>query len=383
MKFTIDKKQFSSALSRIQGIAKAQSSMPILSNVLIATSPSYDHPQVQLTATDLEVGYTTSLDCSAIDMAGSITLPAKKLYEVVKVAPTSEITFSLNTDNNRVTIGAGEFVTTLAGLDAGDFPQVVAVPGDTLELNSMALLHLLKRVEYAQSSDEQRFNLCGTFLQVVSDDVDGNRLLAASTDGHRLTFDYVPLPGETRAIPGDLLRGIIVSRKGVAELGKFRPDQIIILSFAGNDLSVTSETETVRLRLVDGEFPAFQRMIPARAELIGTIKASRSPLLEAIERVGLLSEGKLCPIDITFVDGKIGLNSENREIGESCDRVTAEINGSSEPRRMNALYFSQALSAWGCDDVDIHLYDGLQPVLLTPSGEDYPLALIMPLRADS
>lgn len=375
MKFTVKQKSFCAALSRVQGIASSRATMPILANVLLAASAL--RPVLHLSATDLEVGYATVIDCSDIEVPGSITVPAKKLYEVVKAAPTGEITVTLNPDNLRVTVAAGTFVTTLAGLDGEEFPAVVPVEGEGFQLDAAALLRLIRHVDYAQSTDATKYNLAGVFLR-IADSEDGTRLYAAGSDGHRLAADSVPLPGDPRLIPADLARGIIIPRKGIAELKAIGGEGILILQIAGNNLSISTDNETLTLRLIDGEFPDYQRIIPTTVS--ATVEVNRQPLMDALNRVSLLAEGKMHPVTLTFADGSLHLESQNVELGEANDRITASVEGNPTARRFNASFLVQALNAWDCGLVQIRLSDKLSPLLISPTCEEEPYAIVMPLR---
>jgi DNA polymerase-3 subunit beta len=377
MNFTINQKAFSAAIGRIQGIATPRQTMPVLENVLIAASAL--RPVLHISATDLEVGYTTAIDCHDIQAPGSITIPAKKLYEVLRAAPTEQVTVSLNPENDRVTIASGTFVTTLAGVAADEFPAVQPLlEGHPFQLDAAALLRLLGHVDYCQSNDHTKYNLNGVFLR-IADAEDGTRLYAAATDGHRLAADSVPLPGEPRAIPADLARGIIIPRKGIAEIRKIGGEGVLCFTIAGNNLSISTDSETITLRLIDGDFPNYASIIPRKH----TAKAetNRQPLIDALGRVSLLSEGKLHGVTLDFAAGGIRLNAENVQLGEACDRVMAGYEGEPGARKINAAYLTQALAAWDCAVVDIRMTDELSPLLITPYCEDEPCAVIMPLRS--
>lgn len=376
MKFTINQKLFSAALSRVQGITGSRLTMPILANVLI--TPSALRPVLHISASDLEVGYATVIDCNDIETPGSITLPAKKLYEVVKGAPSGEISFSLDPENNRVTISAGTFVTTLAGLPADEFPEVTTVDGEGFELDAATLLRLIGHIDYAQSSDATKYNISGIFLQIKDDDEGCSRLYAAATDGHRLAADSVPLPGDPRVIPADLAKGIIIPRKGIAELKKISAEGILILQIAGNNLSISTDSETFALRLIDGQFPDIQRIIPAK--ILGSAHFNRQPLIDALTRVSLLSEGNYHSVDVSFTDSHLHIDSRHPELGEACDRVTAATEGELSARKLNASYLVQALSVFDSGVAHVHLSGELNPILVTPYGETEPFAVIMPLR---
>lgn len=380
MNFTINQKIFCAVLARVQGITTPRATMPILANVLLSASAF--RPVLHVSACDLEVGYTTVVDCVAVDRPGSVTVPSKKLYEIVKAAPTGEIIITLDPKNDRVTVSAGTFVTILAGLDSEDFPDFVLPSGSGFQLDAAALLQLIGHVDYAQAADETKYNLCGTFFRIEDGDF-GPRLFAVTTDGHRLAVDSVLLPGDPRVIPADLVRGVIISRKGVAELKKIGREGVLVLQISGNNLSVSTDNETITLRLIDGEFPDYRKVIPTKFN--GSITANRQPLIDALSRVAILAEGKMHPVTLEFAAGGVSLHSQSVDFGESCDRISAVIewhDSNQEPYtcKANAAYLVQALSTWDSIMVEIHVTDPMSPLQFSPEGDSEANAVIMPLR---
>ena len=377
MKLTIPKTTLASTLSRVQGICSGRNTMAILSNVLLHAWPKALH----LSATDLEVGYTTMVEGAGIEKAGKITLPAKKLHEIIAHIPTDNVTLELCEDNCRVNITGGTYFSTLAGIAADEFPAMPPVNGDTFDLDASAILRLLGHVDYCMSKDEKMYHLCGVLLQVQTREEENlsPRLIAAATDGHRLACDSSALPGEPRPVPKDLLRGCIVSRKGVGELKKLRTEGILVITIAGNNLSITTEYETLFLRLVDGEFPNWRAIVPAN--IAGTIETKRSPLIDALDRVSLLSADNHRGTTWDIAEGGINFRATNPELGEASDRVTAVVGVDPREFRLNANYINQALTSMDCGIVQIHLpKDELSPIKITPTCEEEPFAVIMPMR---
>ena len=303
-------------------------------------------------------------------------MPAKKLYEVVKASPSSSVLVELDLKNSRVTISAGTYIVALQGLDASDFPQVPVEPGEGLQLDAAALLQLIGHVDYAQSTDEQKYNLCGTFFKVQSCDDDW-RLYAVATDGHRLAADSIPLSGDVRSIPASLAKGLIVSRKGIAELKKLSRKGILCLDISGNHLTVATETDKLTMRLVDGDFPDYQKIYPTTT---GSVEVKRTPLRDSLERVSLFSPDKQRGVSLYFSEGEISFSAQHAEYGDATDRLAAGVECAPCTRRFSSGYLDQALSVWDSNFVEIKLGDELAPVLITPLGMQEPYAVIMPMR---
>lgn len=371
MNFTISTKTFAAALNRVQGITSGRTTMPILSHVLLQVWPKALH----VVASDLEVSFTTVVEDLTVNKPGKVALPARKLLEIVSHIPTETVTLQLK-DNDFVLITGGTARFNIVGLCADEFPQLPDVKGDSLNVDFRALRRLLDNVDYCMSRDETRYNLSGVYLRIDSAE-EGKSLVAVATDGHRLALDRVPLPGEDRAVPADLAKGIIISRKGVIEMKKLRPDSLVVMNIAGNTLALATDAEKLYLRLVDGEFPDFQRIIPAATS---SLEVKRLPLVDAVERVAVVAPDKTSGILFGIEDGAISLSATNAELGESSDRVSAAVNCSPVNLRLSATYVMQALNAWDCGVVTVHVGSDLAPIMVTPISEKEPLAVIMPMR---
>jgi DNA polymerase-3 subunit beta len=373
MKFTIPVKNFEDALSRVQGITGGRVSMPVLNNVLLDARPGGIH----LSATDLEVGLHTVAGNASVEVPGRTSLHAAKLLAIVKSLVTEDVTLEL-AENDRVNISAGTAFFTMACLSPDEFPDMPEVDGQSFDLDASALIRLIEHTDYAMSKDEQKYHLCGIYLQVTETKGDV-RLAAVATDGHRLGRDTVPLPGDPRKIPKDLARGIIISSKGVHEIKKLQTGGILVFNIAGNNLTIASENETLYLRLVDGSFPDWRRVMPDNIE--GTVEVKRGALISALDRVSLFSTDKNRGVAWNIAEGGISLNAQHPELGEASDRVNAAVSCSPREVRFNSGYVNQALAALDCGVVQLHIpVNELNPIKITPTCETEPVAIVMPMR---
>lgn len=382
MRLSIPQKAFIAALGKIQNIAGGRSTMPILSCVLLEPLAA----TIKITATDLECGYTTIVDNLVwLDLQPSgdfpyprLALPARKLFECVKAIPVNMVDIFIDLENRRATISGGTASFTLAGQDPDEFPELPEVQGEEFTLDAAAFLAILGHVAYAQCTDREKYNLCGCFLKIEANNEDELFFSAAATDGHRLALDSTPLPGEPRPVPKDLAKGVIVPANAIAELRKIGREGIIVLSIAGNNLQVSTANEKLYLRLVDGEYPAFERVIPKN--FTGRAEVKRLALIDALERCRILSDGKSHRTRLGFADSGIALNSELLELGQAADSVTAAVTCEPFDLYLNADYLLETLESMTCGVVELNLGDGTTPLLINPLGTDEPLAVIMPQR---
>lgn len=378
MTFTINKTAFSAALGRIQAIASGRTTMPILANVLLQLSAL--RPALHLTATDLEIGYTTVITLEEQPEHGcAITLPAKKLFEIVKACPATPIAITLCMDTQRATITSGTYTATLPGIDAGEYPELPQVDGETFDLDAAALLQILGNTDYAQSTKPEQYNLNGCHLRIETNEEDDLFILSSATDGHRLALDSTPLPGDPRPIPKDLAKGIIIPSKGIAELRKISSTGIIVLSIARNHLQVATDSEKLFLRLVDGQYPDLNKVIPR--DLDSKIEVKRLALIEALDRVRILAGDKSHRTRLGITPEGITVSCTHVEMGaQATDTITAGGITTPIDIHISADYLLDSLKALSCGVVEISYKNELTPIMVTPLGTDEPMAIIMPQR---
>lgn len=381
MKLTISKRELVPALERCAAIAPVRSTMPILANALLA----FQLTTLRLVASDLDISYETTVNYLGIDedllerALDIFTLPAKKLCECVKAIPVPDVEIAIDAEKKTVTISGGSVSFTLAQLDADGFPGLPEVQGGTFDLDAPALVKILESVAYAQSKDDQKYHLCSVHLKAETNIEDELFLTAAATDGHRLAVDSVPLPGEPRELPADLSRGIIIASKGIAEICKIKTPGVIVLSIAGNNLCIATDNEKLYIRLVDGQYPDYARIIPA--DLDKRIEVKRQALIDSLERVRIMTEGKIRGVDFATGNGGLTISADLVSIGGHAeDNIGAEVPEENITLRINAEYLLATLENLSCSIVEISIKDELSPLRVNPRNTDEPLAIIMPMR---
>jgi molecular chaperone IbpA len=139
MEFVVNKREFVRALSRVQSVADKKSAMPILTNVLIVADAS----GVRLAATDLTLAVTAH--CKAdVRKGGTVALPARHVFDVVKVLPDGDVTVTVE-KNFSARIKSGKRRFDLSGMPGEDFP--------TLPDPSKVTLTLIPADDVAEDND--------------------------------------------------------------------------------------------------------------------------------------------------------------------------------------------------------------------------------------
>ncbi len=368
MNFTIEKDVFLKGLARVQGIVEKRNTIPVLSNVLLEGADG----ELCLTATDLEVGMQSTYPAN-IRKPGKITVSAKKLYEIIKELPDNEISFNAK-DNCWIEVECGKALFNIVGLSADEFPNFPKPDKDNfLSLSSNLCKEMIEKTFFAVSQDESKYNLNGIFCQVQQD----NLLRLVATDGHRLSMIDKEIE---KAESPELSSGVILPRKGILELKKLAEegDGDINLGFMDNNAVVSKDQTVVIMRLIDGEFPDYSRVIPQKNEHKASIAVDT--FLHALRRMIILSSEKSRGVKMNFKNNLLEVSSSNPELGDAREEMDIEYQGPELSVGFNARYLLDILQVQNQDQICMILKDNLSPGLIKPVDEDGYLAVIMPMR---
>ncbi|NVN98957.1 MAG: DNA polymerase III subunit beta [Geobacteraceae bacterium] len=371
MEFTIEKETFVKALQKIQGIVERRNTMPILSNVLIEASDN----NLTFTATDLEVGMKSSYKAKVLE-EGRITLSAKKLYEIIRELPDEQVKLTTK-GNDWVDITCGKAKFSIVGLSPDEFPFFPKI-NETgfVTLDSSTLARMIEQTSYAICHDETKYNLNGILFK-ISNKEDGKTLVMVATDGHRLSVSEHKVEGADFDIQE---KGVIFPKKGIIELKKLCDEEEsgIRLGFVENSIAVIKNDTTVVMRLVDGEFPDYTRVVPVGNNKEITIK--KDIFLHSLKRMAILSSEKFKGIKFEIANNSIVISSSNPELGEAREELDAKYSGENMVTRFNARYLIDVLNIITEEEVVLLLRDEMSPAILKKAGTDELMAVIMPMR---
>ena len=350
-----------------QSIVERRNTMPILANVLFEAAKG----SIRVTATDLEVGVRGEVE-GDVAKEGSITINAKKIYEIIREVPSEQVQLK-RLDNDWVEIRSGKSVFKIVGIEAKEFPQFPIIDGKTLSTTpASALREMIERTLFSVSTDETRYSLNGVFVEQGQ----GGNVRMVATDGHRLAY-------EERAVGTfGLNKGVILPRKGLAELKKLLEsgtDDAVSMGFKENLGLVTKDKIELFMRLIDGDFPDYTKVIPKGNPNI--VKLEHDELLQALRRVSILSSERYKGVRMEFSDGKVAISANNPDLGEAVEEIEAEYTGKNLSIGFNARYLIDVLSILGGDgEIDIELKDELSPSVIRKVGVDSYLYVLMPMR---
>jgi DNA polymerase-3 subunit beta len=373
MKFTIEKSEFQRGLGRIQSIVEKRNTMPILANALLEVSGKGKEGSLELGATDLEVGIRSSHPCE-VSKAGSLTVSARKLHEIVRELPEEKVHLEASS-NAYLTIRCARAEFTLAGTTAEEYPSISNfAPKELTSVPAAVLADMIERTMYAASSDETRYNLNGVFVERITDT---GKLRMVATDGHRLAY-VDRLLGDGF---GSLETGVIIPRKGLAELKRLVDEEDaddVQLGFEGNNGLARKGGVTLTMRLIEGEFPNYRQVIPE--ERGQQLILPTETLVHALRRVALLSAERSRAVKLELTAGQLSLSSDNPDLGAAHEEIAVDYDGEATSIAFNSRYLIDAVSSAGSKEVRFGFRDGLSPAELSPSDDGDSLAIVMPMR---
>ncbi|MBI2088855.1 MAG: DNA polymerase III subunit beta [Deltaproteobacteria bacterium] len=358
---------FLAALYWTQSIVERRNTMPMLANVLVETG----HGSVRVTATDLEVGVRGRLDAEVLT-EGRVTLSAKKFYEIVREAPEETIQLK-RLENEWVEIRSGRSVFKVVGLDAREFPQFPHIEGEKLAATPAGILkEMIEKTLFSVSIDETRYSLNGVFIE----EREKGKARMVATDGHRLALVERDL-----GVLG-LEKGVILPRKGLAELKKVleaSEDGVVAIGFKENMGLVVKEDVELFMRLIEGDFPDYNKVIPKDNPYV--VKVEHEALLRSLRRVSILSSERYKGVKIDLKDGKLLISANNPDLGEAVEEIEVEYGGKPLTVGFNARYLMDVLGVFreGAE-VELEVKDEVSPSVMRSAGDDGYLYVVMPMR---
>ncbi len=367
MEIKAQREDLLAALYYTQSIVERRNTMPILANVLIESQPK----EIQVTATDLEVGVRGKLD-GEVSKEGMVTVNARKLYEIVREAPGETIQLK-RMENEWVEIKSGKSLFRIVGMEAREFPQFPKFDGEKLCTVPAGLLReMIDRTIFSVSTDETRYSLNGVFIEPVA----GDKLRMVATDGHRLAL----IDKATGSI--GLERGVILPRKGLAELRKLleeADDGLISIGFKENMGLVVRDRTELFMRLIEGDFPDYSKVIPKGNPY--TAKVDQDEFLQALRRVSILSSERYKGIKLEVKEGRMSMSANNPDLGEAVEEVDIEYQGKPLSIGFNARYLIDVLGVLGSGgEVQLELKDELSPSIVRKAEDEGYLYVVMPMR---
>lgn len=370
MQFQISKSAIIKALSNVNGAVEKRNTIPVLLNVKIEAK----NGKLNLTATDMDIVIMSSAE-SLISKEGSTTVPAQLFYDIIRKIPdNADINIELKEENSTIKISYGKSKFTLPCLDPSEFP--ILSEGEmsvNFNIKSTELMKIIDKTRFAIPSDETRFYLNGLYIHGIA--VGNNiELRGVATDGHRLALASSTASSLTAAVPG-----VIVPKKTINEIRKIiEGNDEVTVAFSKAKIRVTSGSSVIISKLIDGEFPEYDRVIPKNNDKL--VKVDRKLIFDAIDRVSTIATDKNKSIKLILENGKISFQIKSNDSGNASEEIEVGYEGEVIETGFNSRYFLEIVGQISKDKITIHFKDGSAPALIKTDGENDSLYVIMPIR---
>jgi DNA polymerase-3 subunit beta len=372
MKFSIEKSAFVGGLQQVLSVVEQRAVVPILGNVLLRCAED----RLNLTATNMDIAINCATKAE-VEVAGDITLPAKKLAAIVRSLPGDFV--AVESSNAGVKISSGRSNFRIMGLPATDFPNIGG-PATTAE-TTMAqeeMARMLKNVSFAQSNDDNRYILNGVYFCF-----EGEKLTFAATDGRRLSLNSKAIGGGSPATGG-----MVVPSKTVREVERLLGHgQNVSFSFDNRQVAFAIEVAEdnkegllgnigVISKIIEGNYPNFRQIIPQTAE--NRVKLDRQLVLECIQRVAIVANDQKNLVRLRFEKNTLEVAAESQEYGSANEKIAIVYEGKPTEIAFNHVFICDPLKVLTPDEVFFEFKDELSAGVFK-TMEDF-LYVVMPLR---
>ncbi|HEY3198471.1 MAG TPA: DNA polymerase III subunit beta [Nitrospirales bacterium] len=373
MKIKIARDELLTGLQRVQGVVEKRNTMPALSNILLETKQD----GVELVATDLEIGIRGHYKAEVLE-PGSVSVSARKVFEILREMPDSEITLTTQ-ENNWVQIQSGKIQFKIVGLAASEFPALPTVEREgRVAISGSGLAALIRKTLFAVGDNDARYILNGLLITLISTDKKVTMRLVG-TDGHRLAVADSELSQDAVSEMPKEIRAII-PRKAAQEMRRLLEEEAgePLLGFTKNLVTFQRSGVFLTSRVMEGTYPNYQQVIPKDNSKKATV--DRGDLEAALRRVAVLSRDKTNAVRITLDSGMLTLYTSNPDLGEATEELPVQYRGESLTTGFNARYLLDALAAMESETVHLEMKTALSPCVLRPEGDPGFLCVVMPMK---
>ena len=372
MKLSVMQENLARGLQVVSRAVSTRSTLPVLNNVLLHTEDG----GLKLTATNLEIGMTYWVP-GKIDQGGSMTVPARLLTDIVAGLPANErVDLELQAQET-LHIQAGRFETRVKGIDAEEFPAIpTAGERPTTRIGQKALKQGLGEVTFAAATDEARPILTGVLAKF-----EGDKLTLAAADNYRIAVKTLTVldPVEETSV--------VVPARSLHELSRVLADTDdpvdIVLSAARNQILFHLEGIDLVSRLIDGQFPNYQQVMPKGFTTRAVV--DRDQLLAAVRQASLIASSSANIVKLHVgKDAEFGVTvSAAADVGDNKSDVEAQVDGDGTTIAFNARYLLDVLTNVDADQFAMELNGPLSPGVLRPVGDAQYVHVVMPVKTTS
>ncbi len=367
MKVTLLKENLSKGLNIISRIVSTRGSLEVLGNILIKTEKG----RVCLSATNLEVGINYRIGAK-VDNEGAITVPARLFSEFVNSLPNEKITLEL--DGDTLILKSDNYESNIKGISADEFPLIPEIKtGKVMDIKSLELRDIICKVAFAAAIDDSRPVLAGVYLKI-----EGTKVTLAATDSYRLAEKVITLKnGKSKK------EELILPAKTLLELsrilGEIKNDTLVSVYLSENQILFETDGLDFISRLIEGQFPNYQQIIPDNSDTKGVI--NKDEFLTAVKIASLFARENANSIKLSMKSkGVLEVDSGGSQVGQNKAKIQAKVDGRDGDASFNGKYIIDVLNILSDKEIKFEISGKLNPGIVRTVGDKGYIYIIMPLR---
>ncbi|MDD5668438.1 MAG: DNA polymerase III subunit beta [Candidatus Omnitrophica bacterium] len=361
MKLKVKKEILQSGIDIIHNIISTKATLPILSNILLETQQN----TLRMTSTDLNIGITCVIPVNTIE-PGAITVPAKRFSGIIKELANEDVEIYTK-KNNMVTIETSFCQFKIIGLPSEEFPKLPEFKDkEVIKLDQSILKEMINLTSFSVSMDETRYILNGILFKISN-----TMLTLVATDGKRLAISDRKLKHE-----GHKDIRIIVPIKTIQELTRnLRDEGEVSLIISTNQLLFDFGNVVIISRIIEGEFPDYQQVIPPVSD--NKIKIGREEFLLAVRRASLLATPDYQAVKLEIFKDKLTISKSTPDVGESREEIPIKYSGKEMVIGFNPAYLIDVLKNLLVADIEMEISGSEKPGVIRLQEYIY---IVLPMR---
>jgi DNA polymerase-3 subunit beta len=366
LRLNVDRAIFVDALSAVGRAVSTRSIIPALSGIQLQAETG----SLTLTATDGDISIRSKIPAE-VESGGVIVVPGRLLADVARQLPTGEVSLVVG-DGGLLALDCGSASFKLRLLAADDFPDVQPIEGATVTLPVSEFSETIEQVARSASRDETRPHLTGILLSI-----EDNKLRSVATDSYRLAVRTTKIdPPVTQKIEANVPARALQEATRIAD-----GHDTIEITLAERQIAFSAGDALLVSRLIDGQFPDFEQLLPDSYEHVLDIDVSE--LHDAVKRVSLLAQ-RNTPLKVALSDGELEVSAQTTDIGEGRESLPApDFSGDPLEIGFNPDFLRDGLDSAHTERARFKLISAFRPGLIVAGEDEEFMYLVMPIRLNT
>ncbi|OGE43907.1 DNA polymerase III subunit beta [Candidatus Daviesbacteria bacterium RIFCSPLOWO2_01_FULL_39_12] len=362
MKFSILQQDLLPSLQTLSRSVGIRSTLPVLDNILL----SAEKDRLKLSATNLEIGVIKNIACKVLE-EGEITVPSKTLLEIISGLGQTKV--EIESTQDLLSVQADKFKASLNTIPAAEFPTIPVSEGIEVKFPPEVIQNT-QQILFAAAVDEGRPVLTGVLTEVK-----GGKLDLVATDGFRLAHRVSPVSKDAKPLR------LLIPKKTYEELVRILPEEQVEevgIATLQNQIVFNLGQTVVSSRLIEGVFPAWEKIIPTQRTTRCLI--DKDVLLKGIKLSSVFAKSEAGVTVFSLSDSGLLLKSSAKELGSLENQLDAQIEGEKLEVAFNSKFLQDAVSAAPSSQLMLEFSGPLSATLLKPVGVEGLEYIVMPLR---